>query len=106
MIACVSPGFSSANHTINTLRYSDRLKERTSMMKGLKSNILSNIGGKIDNLNNLNVNNNNYNIQVDNFMKENINPISNNHRGNILDDLEVRVDKIKFKYFNNLTTYY
>jgi kinesin family member 2/24 len=34
MIACVSPGFSSANHTINTLRYSDRLKEKTSMMKG------------------------------------------------------------------------
>lgn len=33
MIACVSPGFSSANHTINTLRYSDRLKEKTSMMK-------------------------------------------------------------------------
>lgn len=32
MIACVSPGFSSANHTINTLRYSDRLKEKTSMM--------------------------------------------------------------------------
>jgi kinesin family protein 2/24 len=36
MIACVSPGFSSANHTINTLRYSDRLKEKTSMMKGNK----------------------------------------------------------------------
>jgi len=30
MIACVSPGYSSANHTINTLRYSDRLKEKTS----------------------------------------------------------------------------
>ena len=36
MIACVSPGFSSANHTINTLRYSDRLKEKTSMMKNNK----------------------------------------------------------------------
>ena len=33
MIACVSPGFSSANHTINTLRYSDRLKEKTSKQK-------------------------------------------------------------------------
>ena len=29
MIACVSPCFNSANHTINTLRYSDRLKEKT-----------------------------------------------------------------------------
>ncbi len=32
MIACVSPAFLSANHTINTLRYSDRLKEKTSKM--------------------------------------------------------------------------
>ena len=27
MIACVSPGSTSADHTINTLRYADRLKE-------------------------------------------------------------------------------
>lgn len=26
MISCVSPGADSADHTINTLRYSDRLK--------------------------------------------------------------------------------
>ena len=32
MIACVGPGMTSANHTINTLRYSDRLKEKTSQM--------------------------------------------------------------------------
>jgi kinesin family protein 2/24 len=32
MIACVGPGFSSANHTINTLRYSDRLKEKTNQI--------------------------------------------------------------------------
>ena len=29
MIACVSPCYNSANHTLNTLRYSDRLKEKT-----------------------------------------------------------------------------
>ena len=29
MISCVSPVYSSANHSINTLRYSDRLKEKT-----------------------------------------------------------------------------
>lgn len=29
MIACVSPAASSADHTINTLRYADRIKERT-----------------------------------------------------------------------------
>ena len=28
MIACVSPGSSCAEHTINTLRYADRLKEK------------------------------------------------------------------------------
>ena len=28
MIACVSPGQNSADHTINTLRYAERLKER------------------------------------------------------------------------------
>ena len=30
MIACVSPGRSSADHTLNTLRYAERLKERAS----------------------------------------------------------------------------
>ena len=29
MISCVSPSYNSANHSINTLRYSDRLKEKT-----------------------------------------------------------------------------
>ena len=29
MISCISPSNNSANHTINTLRYSDRLKEKT-----------------------------------------------------------------------------
>ena len=38
MISCVSPGYSSANHTINTLRYADRLKEKTSMMNRSKAN--------------------------------------------------------------------
>ena len=33
MIACVNPSYSSVNHTINTLRYSDRLKEKTALNK-------------------------------------------------------------------------
>ena len=41
MLACVSPAYSSANHTINTLRYSDRLKEKS-----------KNNGDKIVNTNN------------------------------------------------------
>ena len=30
MISCISPGNSSSSHTINTLRYADRLKDKTS----------------------------------------------------------------------------
>lgn len=30
MIACISPGKNSADHTINTLRYADRLKDKSS----------------------------------------------------------------------------
>jgi len=30
MIACVSPGSSSADHSLNTIRYADRLKEKSS----------------------------------------------------------------------------
>ena len=29
MIACISPGSSSSDHSLNTLRYADRLKNRT-----------------------------------------------------------------------------
>ena len=29
MIACISPGQNSADHSINTLRYADRLKEKS-----------------------------------------------------------------------------
>lgn len=36
MIACVSPGKSSADHTLNTLRYAERLKDRPS-----SSNVIS-----------------------------------------------------------------
>jgi hypothetical protein len=28
MIACINPGKNSADHTLNTLRYADRLKDR------------------------------------------------------------------------------
>jgi kinesin family protein 2/24 len=29
MIACISPGSSSSNHSLNTLRYADRLKDNS-----------------------------------------------------------------------------
>ena len=33
MISCINPSYISSNHTINTLRYSDRLKEQTVYMQ-------------------------------------------------------------------------
>lgn len=43
MLACVCPGNSSTDHTLNTLRYAERLKDRSSTQ------------------NNANINNNTYN---------------------------------------------
>ena len=33
MIACISPGSSSADHSVNTLRYAERLKDQTQLSK-------------------------------------------------------------------------
>ena len=33
MIACVSPGSSSSDHSLNTLRYADRLKDNSETSK-------------------------------------------------------------------------
>lgn len=43
MIACISPGSSSADHTLNTLRYAGRLKENPSadgVIKDMKQDFL------------------------------------------------------------------
>jgi len=74
MISCVSPSYCSSNHTINTLRYSDRLKEQTSIMSKQNNNNTPNYGNNSQRVrthsshrNNNNNNNNNSN---------------NNHHGN------------------------
>jgi len=51
MIACVGPGITSANHTINTLRYSDRLKEKTSQMSNLNKDPNNPMNININNIN-------------------------------------------------------
>lgn len=45
MIACVNPGSSSADHSLNTLRYADRLKDQTELSK--KYNDLNEASRKI-----------------------------------------------------------
>lgn len=64
MIACAGPSFSSVNHTINTLRYADRLKEKPTSFAPLQFQNHVGKGGN-NNINNnpvKNVNNNNNNM--------------------------------------------
>ena len=67
MISCISPSNHSANHTINTLRYSDRLKEKT------------NLYHNNNNSNNFNINSN-YNVKKS-FVANNVH--NHNNSGNI-----------------------
>ena len=77
MISCVSPSNHSSNHTINTLRYADRLKEKTS------SFIISNSVQTKKNQNTQNnSNNNNSNLyKVVNSSSKTNNKITNNKLG-------------------------
>ena len=54
MISCVNPSYTSANHTLNTLRYSDRLKEKTKQHFGGNYNNI-NAGARGINSNNTNI---------------------------------------------------
>ena len=60
MISCVSPNYLSSNHTLNTLRYSDRLKEKTKQHFGGNYNNV-NIGRGLNQNQNNNSNSNNIN---------------------------------------------
>ena len=65
MVSCISPSNHSSNHTINTLRYADRLKEKTNLHHNTNNN-------------NIAVNNNNNNKK--NFVSSNAqNNIYHNH---------------------------
>jgi kinesin family protein 2/24 len=91
MIACVSPAYSSANHTINTLRYSDRLKEKTKSVSNQPQLNLQNNYNIQQNLQNQNnfpqmQNNNFYNQQFTN----NPMPNYNNHANNMNNAHQIR----------------
>ena len=64
MISCINPSYISSNHTINTLRYSDRLKEQTAyIQKQIGNNkIKSNNYNSNYNTHQQKSNNNNLNI--------------------------------------------
>ena len=95
MISCISPSNHSANHTINTLRYSDRLKEKTNLYHNVNHN----------NNNNINMNNNN-NVKKS-FVSTNIqNNILHNHNnsGSIKFSF-IKVDGNKHKVNHSKDTY-
>ena len=75
MISCINPSYISANHTINTLRYSDRLKEKTKQHFGGNYNNI-NKGDKIINIPN-NISNNNKDIKNRNPSPKNVKSIEN-----------------------------
>ena len=66
MISCINPSYINSNHTINTLRYSDRLKEQTSFMQKQINNNKAKINSNLNNNNQQNQhqqkNNNNANV--------------------------------------------
>ncbi len=76
MIACANPCYSSSNHTINTLRYSDRLKEKTKSSNHSNNNLPN-----VQLNNNMGNQNQNPNYNMNNNM-ENQHQKYNNNMGN------------------------
>ena len=94
MISCINPSYISSNHTINTLRYSDRLKEQTAyMQKQIINNKL-----KI-NPNNYNSNNTQQQQQHQNKNNNNINNINTNKQKKEI-DREKELEEINMNVFS------
>ena len=100
MISCINPSYISSNHTINTLRYSDRLKEQTVYMQKQIGNF------KLRN--NTNINTNNYNsnntqqhqIKNNNNISNNFNNNNNNNKPKKDLDREKELEEINMNVFN------
>ena len=89
MISCINPSYISSNHTINTLRYSDRLKEQTAYMQ--KQNVKNkNVNTNVNKVNN---HHQSYNTQND---KKDL-----NNNKNIKRDREKELEEINLNVFNS-----
>ena len=94
MISCINPSYISSNHTINTLRYSDRLKEQTVYMQKQIGNY------KLRNNTNINTNNyNSNNNQQQQHPTKNNNNINNNKQKKEI-DREKELEEINMNVFN------
>ena len=100
MISCVNPSYTSANHTLNTLRYSDRLKEKTKQHFGGNYN---NINAAARGINQANNNANNFapspkNAKLnDNNNKINYNKINSNQKQANINDKKAKVERTQSK---------
>ena len=97
MISCVNPSYTSANHTLNTLRYSDRLKEKTKQHFGGNYN---NINAADRGINQVNNNANNFapspkNAKQDNKISYNKN--SSNQKLTKVNDKKTKVERTQSK---------
>lgn len=100
MIACVNPSYSSSNHTINTLRYSDRLKDKSNISKYNPNNAqLNNNNNKtpnelprtIPNKGSGNNSNNGYNNNRDNSNQNYNNFNQNTMKIKEIDDINMHI---------------
>ena len=83
MISCIMPSYKCCNHSLNTLRYSDRLKEKTKQhFGGNYNNININARGVNSNPIGNNNNNNNNNNFRNSYINNNANNFNNNNKNN------------------------
>ena len=91
MISCIMPSYKCCNHSLNTLRYSDRLKEKTKQhfggnynnininARGVNSNPIGNNNINLSSNNRASFNINNYNS---NIVNNKLNLMNNNNNNN------------------------
>ena len=100
MISCINPSFIHSNHSINTLRYSDRLKEQTAyVLKQLANGVKINKGTNDQKHQNKSVSSNainHLNININNKQKKEL------EREKELEDINMNVFNVKDDILNDI----
>ena len=97
MISCINPSYISSNHTINTLRYSDRLKEQTAyMQKQINNNKIKNNSNMYNNYNSNNTQQHQHQHQPKNTNNNN----NNNNKQKKEIDREKELEEINMNVFS------
>ena len=98
MISCINPSFIHSNHSINTLRYSDRLKEQTAyVLKQLANGVKINKGPNDQKHQNKSVSSNAINhLNINNKQKKEL------EREKELEDINMNVFNVKDDILNDI----